>query len=305
MIDLKRIAKDIGVIVALCLIGAALMDKTPELAALLGIPSMAVAGLMAGSALIAGGVSHLARRVLFPGYDLRAALRRNEVSAIGVCIVLAALILASSARAAEIPPASVQYLPVLKTEQRTQWASMPAPYMLAGQIEQETCITLRHRSCWNPRAELKTDREYGFGLGQITVTSRFDNFKTAKTLSPSLRDWSWDSRFDAAKQLRVIVLMDLAEYRAATDARTNGDRLAFMFAAYNGGRGGLMRDRALCSGTPGCDPGQWFGHVEQHSWRAKVAATGYGQSFFAINRGYVANILNLRGPRYQAAWYAL
>ena len=67
-------------------------------------------------------------------------------------------------------------MPTLATEQRTHWPDVPIRSALAAQVEQETCPSLKSAKCWNPRAELKTSREYGFGLGQLTVTQKFDNF---------------------------------------------------------------------------------------------------------------------------------
>jgi hypothetical protein len=70
------------------------------------------------------------------------------------------------------------------------------------------------------------------------------------------------------------------------------------FSAFIGGLGGVLWDRRLCSSVPGCDPNQWFGHVEHHSTKAKAAVAGYGKSFFEINREYVRNVMIVRRPKY-------
>jgi len=77
--------------------------------------------------------------------------------------------------------------------------------------------------------------------------------------------------------------------------------MAFTFSAYNGGFGGVLKDRVLCSKTPGCDSSKWLGNVENTSFRSRTSVKGYGQSFFDINRGYVRNIMVVRSPKYRGA----
>lgn len=197
-----------------------------------------------------------------------------------------------------LPPNAVTYLPVLVQEVRTHWPEFDFGYLIAGQVEQETCYNLKHKKCWNPRAELKTAREYGFGLGQLTITAKFNNFEEAKKLHGSLHDWDFSERYDPARQLRVMVLMDRNMYRAIKNADDEAERIAMMFSAYNGGLGGLNQDRKLCAGQDGCNPGLWFGHVENTSFKKKTKTQGYGKSFFEINREYVTNIMFKRSDKY-------
>ncbi len=197
-----------------------------------------------------------------------------------------------------LPPNALLYLPVLRAEVAQFWPGLATPSVLGAQVEQETCVSLKSRGCWNPHTELKTDREYGFGLGQITITSRFNVFNEVKALDPSLRAWAWADRYNPQLQLRALLLKDKQTYDYVTGARTPIDRLAFTFAGYNGGMGGVSSDRRLCQATPGCDSGVWFNNVERTSLKAKSVASGYGQSFFQINRGYVVNILRTRRGKY-------
>jgi len=197
-----------------------------------------------------------------------------------------------------LPPNALIYMPVLVEEVRQHWPDFYPVHYLAGQVEQETCPSLKSKICWSPKAELKTSREYGFGLGQLTVTSRFNNFEAARKLHPSLADWKWEERFDARKQLRTMVLMNRNLYRSIKNTHSEYCRIAMMFSAYNGGLGGLRQDRKLCAAQDDCDPGKWFGHVEKYSFRAKTKVQGYGKSFFEINREYVRNILCLRSEKY-------
>lgn len=195
-------------------------------------------------------------------------------------------------------PNEQAHLPTLKAEAAEYWPGVPSKSVLAGQIQQETCPSLRSKKCFSPYAELKTEREYGFGLGQITVTAKFDNFKEAKKLHLSMKDWTWENRYNAQFQIRTLVLMDRFNWGKFSWARNDYERLAFALVAYNGGIGGVLSDRAVCRTVHSCDESVWFGHVERHSRKAKVAAHGYGKSFFEINREYPRNILGFRHERY-------
>lgn len=218
-------------------------------------------------------------------------------------VLIVLLTLASSwVFGAEVPfvPGEVKHLPMLKSEIDRGWASVPCRACLASQVRQETCAGLKSKRCWSPYAELKTNREYGFGLGQITVTAKFDNFKEVKKLDPSLRDWTWENRYNAQYQLRSLVAMDRFNFGKVSGASSEFDRLAFSIAAYNGGLGGVLSDRSVCRATPGCEAGKWFGNVEGTSKKAKKAVSGYGKSFFEINRDYVQHIMKDYPPRYRS-----
>jgi hypothetical protein len=181
----------------------------------------------------------------------------------------------------------------------SHWPALPDPSVLAAQIEQETCVSIRSATCYTSRAELKMPREYGFNYGQITVTATFNNFETAKHLDPSLADWRWEDRLDSTKGLIALLAMDRQAYQFCKPLMGSpADAMACMLAVYNGGAGGFRSDRRVCTNTKGCDPRKWFGNVENTSLKAKKPAAGYGQSFFQINRGYVANVMGSRRPKY-------
>ncbi|HEY0267663.1 MAG TPA: hypothetical protein VGC12_00355 [Methyloradius sp.] len=201
-----------------------------------------------------------------------------------------------------VPPLAQVYLPALVQKQKELWPAHPLPSTLAAQIEQETCISLKSRGCWNPRTELKTDREYGFGLGQITITSKFDNFKYVQSLDKALVGWKFEDRYNASYQIHALVVWDKRGFDSVIGANTLIDQLAMSYAAYNGGQGGLSSDRRICAATPGCNKNTWFNNVELTSLKKKSAAAGYGQSFYAINRGYVTNIMKVRRLKYDS-WF--
>lgn len=259
--------------------------------------------------VIGSGPVYLLRRAFLDTARSHKAYEKAMESPIGAGLVFLGLAIltgmlflafATHAGAAELPRNAQTYLPVLKAEQAKYWEDVPLRSALAAQVEQETCVSLTSPKCWNPRTELKTSREYGFGLGQLTITPRFDNFASARKLDVSLRDWQYADRYDPARQLRVLVLMDRASYRSLSKLVSDPNaRLAMTLSAYNGGLGGVLQDRRLCAAIKGCDPSQWFGNVELHSLKAKTKTGGYGQSFFDINRGYVKNVMILRRAKYE------
>lgn len=208
-----------------------------------------------------------------------------------------------------VPPKARTYAPVLVGRQRALWPGVASPWTLAGLVEQESCVSLRSTRCWDPRAELRTSREYGFGLGQITVayncdgSVRFDKFAELRRQYASLQAWRWEDRYDAAYQLTAIVEMMRGIWRRVPPAATADDRWAFADSSYNGGIGSLLQDRRLCANARGCDATRWFGNVETHSLKSRRPQPAYGgQSWFSINRGHVRNVLEVRRARYRQFW---
>lgn len=204
-----------------------------------------------------------------------------------------------------VPVNATKHLPTLAQVLKEEWPTMQDQSIIAGQIEKESCITLTHSKCWNTRAELKTSREYGFGLGQLTIaykkdgSVRFDNFVEMKRKFPQLNSWKWENRYDPFYQLKTIVLMDKNLFNSVKWASASQkDQYGFMLSAYNGGLGGVLQDRTLCRATNGCDSTKWFDNVEKQSFKTKIKNAGYGQSAFEINRGYVRKIMFEKRQKY-------
>jgi len=223
------------------------------------------------------------------------------VTFIGLIVTVILFLTVSNVRASElpfIPDRAKQYLPsVIKA---IDVMKFPKEYheSIAGQIEQETCYSLKHKKCWNPNTELKTSREYGFGLGQLTITSKFNGFQEV-TQYKELKEWKWEDRYNPELQIRAILLKDRIAYNAIKWPVVNEyEKLAMAYAAYNGGVGGLLSDRKLTQLNNG-DTSKWFGGIELYSKKSKVPHPEYKVSFFDINRSYPKNILTVRMMKYK------
>lgn len=204
----------------------------------------------------------------------------------------------------KIPDRAVALMPDVIQAIDDIWPDMPMRSYFPAQIEQESCISLTHSKCWNPRAELKTAREYGFGLGQITIaykadgTERFNVFEEVKLQHPDLRNWAWEDRYNPLLQIKAIVVKNRVNWGAIKWETADLDnKMAFLATFYNGGN--PSRDRQLCVNTPGCDPSKWWGNVEKYSIKFKTKLKEYGnRSLFEISREYPVNVLRVRRPKY-------
>jgi len=265
--------------------------------------------------VVAVGIVYLARRSLIEArsYELFKKASEEPMSAaialVAIALITASLVFVAGARAAELPTNAKKYLPALDEQITVIWPTMPMRSMLGALVEQESCISLKHSKCWNPRAELNTSREYGFGLGQLTIayradrSVRFNKWQEVKDKYAELADWQWEDRYDAGMQLRTIVLMNHDCYSRMSKLNlTTHNTLAMCDSAYNGGFSGVLNDRRLCAARPGCDPDVWFGNVELYSQKSRQKWHGYGKSPYDINREHVTNVMVVRRPKYSEWW---
>lgn len=185
------------------------------------------------------------------------------------------------------------------------WPTDPLPSALAALVEQESCISLGHPRCWNPKSRLRTSREEGAGFGQITRafhrdgSVRFDALADARKLDVSLAGWSWANVYDRPDlQLRALVVMNRQCYGQIGKLVANEhNRIAFCDAAYNGGFGGMQSDRRACGLKSGCNPQQWFDHVETTCTKSRRPLYG-SRSACDINREHVNNVIRIRRAKY-------
>jgi len=271
--------------------------------------------------LLAVAFAHLARKALhdYKEADARRLFARAGEDPIGAGLALVAMaivfygllaLFGSVAKAQDvrtfIPPAAEQHRANVRSAVYDLWpGSIPVAGYVPSLIEHESCIGLRHSRCWNSTSRLKTPREEGAGLGQITRawnsdgSLRFDAIADMRTRHPELRELSWANVYQRPDlQIRALVLMSRDNYSALGVIANPVQRLAFADAAYNGGLGGVQKDRRACQIKAGCDPQQWFGHVEGTCTKSRVALYA-GRSPCDINRHHVSDVLTVRAPKYQ------
>lgn len=252
--------------------------------------------------LLAVLCAHLARRGLFDWLDLSATADKAQETPtgaglvfLGVCVVLAALLglFGRSATAAELPPRAAQYLPMLAAEIDGWWPNVPQRSYLAGLVHHESgCPALRTK-CWNPTSRLKTSREEGAGLGQLTRawrqdgSLRFDALAEMRERHPALRELEWSNIYQRPDlQLRAVVLKVRQDFAALAPVADRAERLRFADAAYNGGLGGVQKERRACGLQAGCDAQRWHGHVERVCLKSRAPLYG-SRSACDINREHV------------------
>lgn len=188
------------------------------------------------------------------------------------------------------------YYPRLQDAFDVAWPDAPMRSAVAAQIEKE--------SRWNPNAELCVPkpgctRERGLGLGQFTITPRFNVFTEVSRMHARLAPWPPEKYKDPSMQLLGVVVKARGHYKQCAPLMTmKVDAMACAASSYNGGFGGFLADRRICGNTKGCDPTKWFGHVAEYSTKAKQPLPGYGQSFYQINRGYAQGVIFDWRPKY-------
>lgn len=265
-------------------------------------------------------LAHMARKGLFDYAHGRTAWQKaleHPVGAglafLGLCFVAGTLVLAFTgfARAQTVPAAAQAMAPLVVQEIEQHWPEAPRRSYLGALIEKESCITLSHRTCWSTAARLKTSREEGAGLGQITRAwtasgaLRFNALAETRLLDPvALEELSWENVYTRADLGVRAILVKLRDCHARFQRLGVADemaRLAFCDAAYNGGQAGVEHERKVCGLTAGCDASKWFGHVEKHSNKSRTPWQGYGASAFEINRAHVRATVLLEPRRWRYA----
>lgn len=214
------------------------------------------------------------------------------------------------AQADYIPPQAFQHRETIKTELNTYFPNIPDYNYVPSLIEHESCITLRHKKCWNSASQLKTSRELGVGLGQITKTYRedgsirFDKLTELRDMYKiELKDAKWETIHQKPDvQIRMIVLMLRDDYKRLYNVENVEYRLQMTDAAYNGGIGGLLKERRACGLSKSCDPGIWFNNVENFCLKSKKVLYG-NRSVCDINRYHVYDIWEKRLPKYRKYYF--
>lgn len=244
---------------------------------------------------------HWQRKTFFPYADIQVAWGRALETPLTASLVYIAklaflfgliwlslgFINPARALAAEPSARAQRYLPTLAAAFDAHWPDAPLRHIAAGQIEQES-------AGWNERAELKTSREHGFGLAQITITSRFDNFKAAQQI---FRDWKWEDRFNVRYQLGYAVITDRANFKRVSRLFADSDsRWRAGLVAYNAGYGTVLQRRALAIRN-GMPHDRWTGGLDQVAMPYEQKLL-YGRPLGERRNEYPRLICDVRAPKY-------
>jgi hypothetical protein len=208
-----------------------------------------------------------------------------------------------------IPAPAKALMPLVVSTIDSTWPDIPNKEYIPALIELESCISLKHSRCWNTKSELKTARERGVGLGQITVaykadgSVRFDALQDNKRLDARLKDLNWNNVTERA-DLQIVMITRMVQSSYTRLLKVVGSpsvALDMADSAYNGGLGGVLNARMKCSLTKGCNPNIWFKNVELTCAKSNVPMPGYGgRSPCSINTEHVYHTRVLRAAKYKA-----
>lgn len=204
-----------------------------------------------------------------------------------------------------IPEKAYALLPMVIQEHEKHFPKFRyVPYFMAL-AEHESCVTLTSKRCMDPKARLKTHREEGGGVYQLTRaynsngSIRFDSLSgMRRSHFTELKDLQWSTIYQRPDlQVRAGILMTRDNWETLYNIKEPYQRLQFTDSAYNGGMGGVNRRRRACGLTKGCDASKWFNHVEKHCPGLKKAIYGR-RSACDINNNHVRNVLLTKMPKY-------
>lgn len=208
-----------------------------------------------------------------------------------------------------LPKGYSVYKDVLYQEVDRTFPEFYVPPYFGGLIEHESCISLTHSKCWNPKAELNTKREYAIGFGQITKaynsdgSIRFDTLMNLKRTYPKeLSGLTWSNIKDRPDlQIRAMLLLWKDNYRLFNNKGIDYlNVIAFSDASYNAGYGNVYKDMQVCKMKANCNPKVWFGNVNTTCTRNKII---YGnRSACDIVKHHVDDVLNNNLDKYVEAW---
>lgn len=209
--------------------------------------------------------------------------------------------------ARDIPPQSEPYLPVLSKQVQELMPAFQTPEYFGALIEHESGCPSIKKMCWNPKARLKSVREEGAGLGQITRayredgSIRFDALEEVRKLDPrGLNELRWDTVYERPDlQIRSMVLMSRQNWNRVGKLTADKHFQLYMTdLSYNAGFGRVLNDRRGCSLQPWCDPNKWHGNVEKTCTASTKPLYGT-RSACDISRHHVHDVVDVRMNKYK------
>lgn len=227
-----------------------------------------------------------------------------------VLFVVAVLFLSDGRAGDIIPPKAYIYKHDVKKAIDEIYPTIFNYNYIPALAEHESCITLKHKRCWDPSSRLSSKRELGAGLFQVTKTFREDGSIRFDVLSEmkakykqELKDVSWDNIFvSPTGQIKIAVLMIRDLNKSLYSVTDQVARAQFVDAAYNGGLGGVIKERRACSLAPNCDANKWFANVENYCSKSKKPLYG-NRSACDINRHHVKDVFKNKLPKYDRLYF--
>lgn len=255
---------------------------------------------MVGLVLI---VAHLIRKSLFPYVDLSFLVNQAKGEPLAAAVVFASivalivsLLFATSARA-EVPERAKALLPILSAAVSEHWSNAPLSHIMAGQVEQE--------SSWKQQATLKTSRELGRGLVQLTIayksdgSERFNSYRDAVRMR-ALAGWDWErDPYNIRYQLTYLVLRDRAEFAGMRPLFSNEtETWKASLVCYNAGKGRVLKRRHFAK-AQGLPVDQWDGGLAEAKDPTEAKLL-YGRSLRELVNEYPRKVLT-RAEKYRGA----
>lgn len=225
-----------------------------------------------------------------------------------LCLSLYSLVAAANTN--YIPPQAFLYKDTIKNELDTYFPYIPEYNYLPSLAEHESCISLKHKRCWNPSSALRSSREVGIGLFQVTKTFREDGSVRFDTLTEmaskykqELKDAKWETIHTRPDiQIRMAILQLRGLYKSLYDVENALERLKMVDAAYNGGLAGLQRERRACAMAKNCSSDIWYNNVERYCLKSKKPLYG-NRSACDINRYHVKDVFENKLPKYKRLYF--
>ena len=211
-----------------------------------------------------------------------------------------------------IPQQAFDYRDTIKSELDNYFSELYNYNYVPSLVEHESCISLKHSRCWKPTSKLKTAREEGAGLSMITRaynpdgSIRFDSLAAMRDkYRQELRDAKWETIYQRPDiQLRIMILMLRDDYKKLYAIENPEHRMQMVDAAYNGGLGGVLKERRACGLAQNCNPNVWFNNVEKTCLKSKKVLYGT-RSACDINRHHVHDVFHNNIPKYNKSYFVI
>lgn len=184
------------------------------------------------------------------------------------------------------------------------------PPYFGALIEHESCISITHSKCWNSQSRLKTSREEGAGLPQLTRAWTVDGKLRFDTLTDLVRRYpgelkglSWNNVYDRPDlQIRAMLLLWSSNFKLFKNKDIDyWSMVAFSDSAYNGGYNDVSKGMTACKLKVGCEHKVWFGNVENIIIKSTKPLYA-GRSANDINKHHVRDVLLTRFSKYVKDW---